>query len=138
METADMKLSNARIEDGKVYGVKVSGYYTIDIGDHGPDLDYDKPPKIKSIVDLDGMPLQLLCEKYAYDRMKVKARSAWLKKKTRFELENEIHGKEYGWAEFCREDGFVDPSAIDVDGMSADQAAELMAKLQAKLTNNNA
>lgn len=89
-----MRYPNARIENGKLYGVKFSEYFTVQIGNDNP--------SICPMVDFDHMPIEMLV-KLAFDAMKVKGRPA-MKKLSIDELKR-IYAGEISWRVLVSREG---------------------------------
>ena len=110
----------ATIKDGKVYGIKFSEYFNVQLSN-------DTNPSICPVVDFDGMPVKTLA-KLAFDSMKVKGRPV-MKKMSTENLKKTYKGTVH-WTAFISKEGAAQHHAIV--SMSDEELETMIAKIQAE------
>jgi hypothetical protein len=114
-----MKYDKARIEDGKLYGVKFSEYFTVQLG--------NAKPSICPIINFDHMPVEILI-KLAFDSMKVKGRPAM--KRLNTEALRKVYDGEISWRVMLSKEGAALQQARA--DMSDEELEDAIKRLQAR------
>lgn len=114
-----MKYDKARIENGKLYGVKFSEYFTVQLGNANP--------SICPVIDFDHIPVKVLI-KLAFDSMKVKGRPAMKRLDT--EQLKKAYAGTISWRVMLSKDGAAQHQA-QIE-MSDDELEQTLEKLKAR------
>jgi hypothetical protein len=113
-----MKYDNARIENGKVYGIQLSEYFSVQLNTSNP--------SVCPVINFDHMPVETLV-KLAFDTLKVKGRPA-MKKLTEESLKK-IYSGEISWRVMLSKEGATQHQARA--DMSDDELEDEIRRLRA-------
>ncbi len=120
-----IKTNNARIENGKLYGIVMINSFTVAL--HSGTV-----PSITPRINLDGMPLDMAMG-LLNDGLKVKARAAGLKKMEEEDLVNTFNNKDVLWSDLVVRENIKEVVAFEV--MPREQQLAYIKALQNRVSS---
>lgn len=119
---------NIRLEDGKLYGVEMSGAFNVQLAKGGN-------PQVHPTITIEGMPITDILNMY-FDAWKVKSRAATLKSMTVEELEK-FTGKVRRAEEYLsKRTQRVVAIEVKFDELSPEEQQKYIKELQARVKND--